>query len=83
MGDITIKVPQKITRSYRIENRHSAEGILKQLERLSSVADKTDSSRDEKLRELSRLVADYRHNLDSETQTAIETAKNWREKWNR
>ena len=82
MGEITIKIPQRIRRSFHIENQQYAEEILKDLERRSANV-KSISVENADIQRLKELVSSYRNNPDSETQTAIETAKDWREKWNR
>lgn len=82
MGEITIKVPQKINRCFRVNNRRYAEEILKDLER-RSVPPRTISAKNGRLKELKELMDDYRNNPDAETKAVIEIAKSWREKWNR
>lgn len=83
MGDITIKIPQKVHRSFQIKNRKSAEEIIKDLERRSLLDDRKTLRNGKQFERLTKLVNRYRSNPDAETDSAIKIANAWREKWNR
>lgn len=83
MGEITIKVPQNIKRSFEIDSRRSAEEIIKYLERRSVPKVSATSQNGKKLKDLKKLVAAYRTNPDSETCAAQKIADEWRNRWNR
>lgn len=82
MGEITIKVPQKIHRSFQIDSRKSAEEILADLER-RAISSLKQTSKGKKLSGISRLMKKYRVNPDEETIVSVKLAEEWREKWNR
>jgi hypothetical protein len=83
VGEITIKIPQKIKRSYRIDSSEYAEEIIQDLDshsRESTVVAQVNGNRLENLR---NLAESYRQSPDPETEIAADTAKTWRERWNR
>ena len=89
MGDITIKIPQKINRTFNIDSRKSADELLRDLERRTmtngkSVVKKLPADKKQKdFSELSALMESYRTNPDKETLYAIKTAEKWRKRWDR
>lgn len=82
MGEITIKVPQRIHRSFQIDSRKSAEEILADLER-RAISSINQPSKRTKLSGISRLMKKYRDNPNEETIDSIRLAEEWRERWNR
>ena len=84
MGDITIKIPQKVNRSFQIDSRKSADEIIAELERRSApTRNIVNLPDDDKLSGLRKLAEKYRTNPSPETVEAIRLAESWREKWNR
>jgi len=82
VGEITIKIPQKIHRSYQIDSPEYAEEIIQDLNRHSSDAPANGHAGEGRLENLRKLVESYRLNPDAETRTAVDIANDWRERWN-
>ncbi len=67
MGQITIEVPQKINRSYRIIDRETAKKLLSDLEKSKAAAkNKKLSAEDlEDVREAKKALAEYKRTGES------------------
>ena len=83
MGEITIKIPQKIKRSYQIDSREYAEEIIRDLDSHSRESPVVTHVNGNRLENLRNLAEGYRRSPDPETEIATDTAKTWRERWNR
>lgn len=69
MGQITIEVPQKVKRSYRIADREAAEKLLSELEKSKMAAkNKKLSAEDlEDVKEAKKALAEYERSGESYT----------------
>lgn len=83
MGDITIKIPQKINRAFRIDDRRWADEIIADLERRSTTSQSISSPDNDRLLGIRVLARDYRANPGKEIQASIDLAETWRKKWDR
>lgn len=81
MGEITIKVPQKIRRTFRIDSPSVADEILHDLERYSEDLSAKHPHQASDFKTLRELIGKYRDRPDEETRFAIETANDWRSRW--
>lgn len=73
MGIITVEVPQKINKTFKIKDKKAASAIIRQLE----------SQPNDILSELSAEVDRWEKVSDVKTKRSVDTAKELRRQWNR
>lgn len=83
MGEITIKVPQRIKKTFDINNRAFVDRMIGELEERVVAQRKAKPTKERELVQLSAFMKKYRAEPDAETLLAIETAKEWRKRWDR
>lgn len=83
MGEITIKVPQRIKKTFDINNRAFVDRMIGELEERVVAQRKAKPAKERELAKLSAFMKKYRAEPDAETLLAIETAKEWRKRWDR
>jgi hypothetical protein len=83
MGEITIKVPQRIRKTFDISNKVVVDKMLKELETNTVKVSKKRRIGKKDLAELSAFMKEYRSRMDLDTQSAISTAEEWRKRWDR
>ncbi len=81
MGEIVIKIPQKIVRAYDLTEEHAAQ-ILAELD-LKSRRQKSNPGESEQLDELKKLMKSYRKNPPPGVKKSIEIAERLRDGWER
>jgi hypothetical protein len=83
MGEITIKIPQRIKRTFDINNRAFVDRMIVELEERVVAQRTAKPAKEREFVELSAFMKKYRSEPDAETTLAIETAKEWRKRWDR